>query len=70
VVIQQCLASEMRILQTLTPDTFQEIRRNLGNGSGLESPGYNRVLVATGGDRGGRCASSRRVRVPLRRRPS
>jgi tryptophan 2,3-dioxygenase len=48
VVIQQCLANEMRILQTLTPDTFQEIRRNLGNGSGLQSPGYNRVLVAAG----------------------
>ncbi|MDB5213789.1 MAG: Tryptophan 2,3-dioxygenase [Myxococcaceae bacterium] len=46
VVIQQCLGNEIRILQTLTPDTFQEIRRNLGNGSGLESPGYNRVLVA------------------------
>ncbi len=46
VVIQQSLAGEMRILQTLTPDTFQAIRRNLGNGSGLESPGYNRVLVA------------------------
>jgi tryptophan 2,3-dioxygenase len=46
VVIQQCLANEMRIIQTLTPDTFLEIRRNLGNGSGLESPGYNRVLLA------------------------
>lgn len=46
VVIQRCLASEMRVLQTLTPDVFQAIRRNLGNGSGLESPGYNRVLVA------------------------
>jgi tryptophan 2,3-dioxygenase len=37
VVIQQCLASEMRILQTVTPETFLEIRRNLGSGSGLES---------------------------------
>jgi tryptophan 2,3-dioxygenase len=46
VVIQHCLANEMRVLQTLTPDQFLEIRRNLGNGSGLESPGYNRVLVA------------------------
>lgn len=46
VVIQQCLANEMRVLQTVTPDSFLEIRRNLGNGSGLESPGYNRVLVA------------------------
>jgi tryptophan 2,3-dioxygenase len=46
VVIQQCVASEMRILQTVTPETFLEIRRNLGSGSGLESPGYNRVLVA------------------------
>lgn len=46
VVIQQSVANEIRILHTLTPDTFLEIRRNLGNGSGLESPGYNRVLVA------------------------
>lgn len=46
VVIQQCLTSEMRILQTVTPDAFLTIRRNLGNGSGLESPGYNRVGIA------------------------
>ncbi|AKU99085.1 Tryptophan 2,3-dioxygenase [Labilithrix luteola] len=47
VLVQRSLASEMRILQTLTPKTFQAIRRNLGNGSGLESPGYNRLLLAT-----------------------
>lgn len=46
VVIQQCLSSEMRILQTVTPDAFLAIRKNLGNGSGLESPGYNRVGIA------------------------
>lgn len=47
VLVQRSLAGEMRILQTLTPKTFQTIRRNLGNGSGLESPGYNRLLLAT-----------------------
>lgn len=46
VLIHRCLAEEIRILHTLTPDTFQTIRRNLGNGSGLESPGYNRMLAA------------------------
>lgn len=46
VAMQECLSNEVRVLQTLTPDAFLQIRRNLGNVSGLESPGYNRVLVA------------------------
>lgn len=46
ITIQRCLRDEIRILQTLTPDAYQVIRRNLGNGSGLESPGYNRLLLA------------------------
>lgn len=41
-----CLVMELRVLETLTPDTYQVIRRNLGNGSGQESPGFNAVLVA------------------------
>ncbi|NVJ06792.1 tryptophan 2,3-dioxygenase [Myxococcus sp. AM001] len=32
---------ELAILETMTPDTYQVIRRSLGNGSGQESPGYN-----------------------------
>ena len=41
-----CMADELRVLETLTPDTYQVIRRNLGNGSGQESPGYNTVQTA------------------------
>jgi tryptophan 2,3-dioxygenase len=34
------------VLGTLSPAQFQIIRRSLGNGSGLESPGYNQLLAA------------------------
>lgn len=44
--IHKCLADEIQVLFSLQPDTFLTIRRNLGNGSGLESPGYNRLLIA------------------------
>ncbi|MGS2620139.1 tryptophan 2,3-dioxygenase family protein [Micromonospora sp. LZ34] len=44
--ITHCLANELRVLETLTPDTYQVIRRHLGNGSGQESPGYNAIRVA------------------------
>lgn len=46
ILIQRALGDEMRILETVTPKTFQVIRRNLGNGSGLQSPGYARVTLA------------------------
>ena len=46
VVMQQNLQSQIRVLFTLSPSRFQTIRRSLGNGSGLESPGYNQVLAA------------------------
>jgi tryptophan 2,3-dioxygenase len=41
-----CLADEIRVLETLTPDTYQVIRRSLGNGSGQESPGFNATQTA------------------------
>ncbi|WP_436760935.1 tryptophan 2,3-dioxygenase family protein [Streptosporangium sp. V21-05] len=44
--IVRCLTGELRVLETLTPDSYQTIRRHLGNGSGQESPGYNRLRVA------------------------
>ncbi|WP_214110186.1 tryptophan 2,3-dioxygenase family protein [Acrocarpospora catenulata] len=44
--IGHCLSGEIRVLETLTPETYQTIRRHLGKGSGQESPGYNRVRVA------------------------
>ncbi len=44
--IAACLADEIRVLETLTPDTYQVIRRSLGNGSGQESPGFNTTQTA------------------------
>jgi tryptophan 2,3-dioxygenase len=46
VQIAQILRDQIRILDTLSPAKFQIIRRSLGNGSGLESPGYNQLLAA------------------------
>jgi tryptophan 2,3-dioxygenase len=46
--ITRCLAGELHVLETLTPDTYQVIRRHLGSGSGQESPGYNAVRLAAG----------------------
>ncbi|WP_225408323.1 tryptophan 2,3-dioxygenase family protein [Stigmatella hybrida] len=45
----RCLVAEMNILETMTPDTYQIIRRSLGNGSGQESPGYNALRLAADG---------------------
>jgi tryptophan 2,3-dioxygenase len=44
--IVQILRDQIRVLGTLSPSKFQVIRRSLGNGSGLESPGYNQLLAA------------------------
>ncbi|HEU4732680.1 MAG TPA: aminotransferase class V-fold PLP-dependent enzyme [Kofleriaceae bacterium] len=46
VLIQRTLQEQIRVLFTLSPDRFHTIRRSLGNGSGLESPGYNQLLAA------------------------
>jgi selenocysteine lyase/cysteine desulfurase/tryptophan 2,3-dioxygenase len=42
-LITRMLGDEIRVMFTLTPARFQVIRRSLGNGSGLESPGYNQI---------------------------
>lgn len=34
------MVDEIRVLETLTPAAFQVIRRSLGQGSGLQSPGF------------------------------
>ena len=44
--IVQILRDQIRVLGALSPAQFQVIRRSLGNGSGLESPGYNQLLAA------------------------
>ncbi len=46
VQIVQILRDQIRVLGALSPSQFQVIRRSLGNGSGLESPGYNQLLAA------------------------
>lgn len=47
--VLRTLEQEMRVLETLRPQDFLEIRRNLGAGSGQESPGYNALRVAAEG---------------------
>lgn len=47
--VVRCMARELGVLETLTPDTYQVIRRSLGNGSGQESPGYNAARMAAEG---------------------
>ncbi len=44
--VVQILRDQIRVLGTLSPSRFQVIRRSIGNGSGLESPGYNQLLTA------------------------
>lgn len=46
VLYTRSLGEQLRILSTLSPSRFHVIRRSLGNGSGLESPGYNQMQVA------------------------
>ncbi len=47
--VLQAVRQELAILETMTPDTYQVIRRSLGNGSGQESPGYNMLRRAAQG---------------------
>lgn len=44
--IVQILRDQIRVLGSLSPSRFQVIRRSLGDGSGLQSPGYNQMLTA------------------------
>jgi tryptophan 2,3-dioxygenase len=43
--IAHILRDQIRVLGSLSPSQFQVIRRSIGNGSGLESPGYNQILA-------------------------
>jgi tryptophan 2,3-dioxygenase len=47
--VLRLLGAELAVLETMTPDTYQVIRRHLGNGSGQESPGYNMLRHAAAG---------------------
>ena len=43
-VIQRLMPSQLDLIETMSPKAYQQIRLNLGNGSGQESPGF-RVLL-------------------------
>jgi tryptophan 2,3-dioxygenase len=47
--VARCMTAELGVLETLTPETYQVIRRSLGSGSGQESPGYNATRMAAEG---------------------
>lgn len=43
-IIQRLMTSQLDLIETMSPKDYQQIRLNLGNGSGQESPGF-RVLL-------------------------
>lgn len=43
-LIEKLMGDQMRLLETMTPLAYFAIRKGLGHGSGLESPGFNRLL--------------------------
>jgi tryptophan 2,3-dioxygenase len=43
-LIEKLMAEQLRLLETLAPVAYYAIRKGLGHGSGLESPGFNRLL--------------------------
>ncbi len=43
-VAQQLMIEQLTLLETMSPKEYQEIRLQLGNGSGQESPGFRTLL--------------------------
>jgi tryptophan 2,3-dioxygenase len=43
-LIEKLMGDQMRLLETMAPVAYFAIRKGLGHGSGLESPGFNRLL--------------------------
>jgi tryptophan 2,3-dioxygenase len=43
-LIEKLMSDQMRLLETMAPVAYFAIRKGLGHGSGLESPGFNRLL--------------------------
>lgn len=44
-VIQRLMITQMDLLETMSPRDYQEVRLQLGNGSGQESPGFQLLLT-------------------------
>ncbi len=43
-MILELMTEQLRLLETMSPKEYQEIRLQLGNGSGQESPGFRTLL--------------------------
>lgn len=43
-LLEKLMGDQMRLLETMAPVAYFAIRKGLGHGSGLESPGFNRLL--------------------------
>ncbi|MEM9013622.1 MAG: tryptophan 2,3-dioxygenase family protein [Pseudomonadota bacterium] len=43
-IIQRHLITQLSLLETMSPKDYQDIRQQLGNGSGQESPGFKTLL--------------------------
>ncbi len=43
-MLQRLMTSQLDVLETMSPKEYQEIRLQLGNGSGQESPGFRMLL--------------------------
>ncbi len=43
-LVERLMSDQMRLLETMAPVAYFAIRKGLGHGSGLESPGFNRLL--------------------------
>ena len=44
-IIQRLMITQMDLLETMSPRDYQEVRLQLGNGSGQESPGFQLLLT-------------------------
>lgn len=72
-LIEKMMGEQMTLLETMAPVAYFAIRKGLGHGSGLESPGFNRLLrsskkVIDGFDRA--CARHKTSPEALVRDPS
>jgi tryptophan 2,3-dioxygenase len=46
-LLEQLMSNQLRVLETMAPVAYFLIRKGLGHGSGLESPGFNRLIKSS-----------------------
>jgi len=42
--VERMMTAQLRLIETMTPHSYFEVRKGLGHGSGQESPGFNAIL--------------------------